>query len=444
MESRRILSFMTAHTIERTSQAGAVVSSVELADIRHVFATTVPCGGRTFRQQADDALQHLDAVARAEAARRSIVRQAVFLSDAAQLEECRRMMHRFYGADLPVTSYIFQPPCDGKLLAIEALGVGPDRGEVRIERVSERLVIARHNDIAWIHCAQAVPRPTGPKVYDAALQAFDEIRGLLAGVGVRFEQVIRTWLYLGGIVAKEGPLQRYQELNRARTDYYRDIAFLADRLPPGRRSRAFPASTGIGTEGRDILVSAIALATERRDIVAVPLENPRQTAAFDYPEYYSPTSPKFCRAMALSCGSYATILVSGTASITNAETRHVGDPAAQCQETLENIAALVSEENLARHGLPGLGSSLSGLGLVRVYIKRAQDYEKIRAMCEKHLEDVPTIYAIADVCRGDLLVEIEGIAFSRRTAASGAEIPRPHFRLPVHGLTDSNVRPTAQ
>ena len=54
---------------------------------------------------------------------------------------------------MPATSYIPQPPCEGKLLAIEALGVGCGKGEVEIERISEQLVVARHNGIAWVHCA---------------------------------------------------------------------------------------------------------------------------------------------------------------------------------------------------------------------------------------------------------------------------------------------------
>ena len=68
------------------------------------------------------------------------------------------------------------------------------------------------------------------------------MRALLGSVNIRFDQVIRTWLYLGGIVDGEGPTQRYKELNRARTDFFEDIHFLADRLPPGRRtdrSRSF-------------------------------------------------------------------------------------------------------------------------------------------------------------------------------------------------------------
>jgi len=164
-------------------------------------------------------------------------------------------------------------------------------------------------------------------------------------------------------------------------------------------------------------MSAIALATTRTDIVAVPLENPRQTPAFEYDDCYSPKSPKFSRAMALSCGNYATIFISGTASITDSETRHVDDVVGQTHETLTNIEALISEENLARHGLPGLGTTLDGLGLVRVYIKRAADYAATRAACEQRLGELPMIYAVGDVCRPDLLVEIEGIAFSRKTTS---------------------------
>jgi enamine deaminase RidA (YjgF/YER057c/UK114 family) len=177
----------------------------------------------------------------------------------------------------------------------------------------------------------------------------------------------------------------------------------------------YPASTGIGADGRDVLMSCIALCTKRDDIVAAPLENPLQTSAFQYSTKYGPESPKFARAMALSCGPFATIFVSGTASITESETRHVGDVEGQTRQTLENIEALISEDNLRRHGMAGLGAAMHGLALVRVYIKRREDYAKTRAVCEARLGEVPTVYAVADVCRPELLVEIEGIAFSRRS-----------------------------
>ncbi len=74
------------------------------------------------------------------------------------------------------------------------------------------------------------------------------------------------------------------------------------------------------------------------------------------------------------------------------------------------------------------GTSLEGLGLVRVYIKREEDYAAVRAACEKRLGELPTIYAMANVCRPDLLVQIEGIAISRKSSETLPEAPPPRFR----------------
>jgi len=405
---------MASHLVRKVSNAGIGYSVVELNDVRHVFATAVPRHGSTLREQAGDALRVIESAVREEGAGGAIIHQAVFVANSELIEPCRQIIREFYGQDLPATSYIPQSPCDGKLVAIEALGLDQGRGDVEIDRLGEQIVVARHNGIAWIHCAQVVPQTSGDRIYDDAVCAFRQMRSLFASAGVNFDRVIRTWHYLGGITDREGACQRYQEFNRARSDFFDGIPFLAGRLPPGNHGQVYPASTGIGANGHGIMLSAIALSTKRDDIVAAPLENPRQTAAYDYSAKYSPRSPKFSRAMALSCGTYATIFISGTASITASETRHLGDAAAQTDETLDNIAALISEENLGRHGMPGLGTSLESLGLLRVYIKRQEDYARVRAACEARVGEMPIIYALADVCRPELLVEIEGVAFSRK------------------------------
>ncbi|MDD4872858.1 MAG: FHA domain-containing protein [Kiritimatiellae bacterium] len=403
--------------IQKFSSYGIGYSVADWGDVRHVLAAAVPRRGTTLAEQADDALRIIEAVISVHGAHGAIVQQAVFLPDPALIDECRDIIHKFYGKDLPATSYIAQPPCEGKLIAIEAMGLGSGRKDMEITRISEQLVIARHSGMAWTHCALKAPMTSTGGAYGQGISAFRQLKALLASVDMRMEQVFRTWIYHGGIVADEGAVQRYIELNRARTDEYQGIQFLSDRLPKGHPPGVYPASTGIGTEGLGLELSAIALATERPDVLAVPLENPRQTPAYDYSANYSPKSPKFSRAMAVTCGNYAMIFISGTASIKGSETCHVGDAAAQVNETLDNIAALISEENLSRHGLPGLGTTLAGMGLARVYIKRKEDYSRVRAICEKRLGELPTIYAVADVCRPDLLVEIEGMALSRNVLA---------------------------
>jgi enamine deaminase RidA (YjgF/YER057c/UK114 family) len=404
--------------IRKESSHGIGYSVVELHDTRHVFASAVPREGGDLHQQTHDALHTIEAVIDEEGTRGSIVRQAIFIKNIDQIEACRRIINDFYGEELPATIYVPQPPCEGKLLEIEALGVGRGgvscQGEVEIERYSERMVVTRHDGMDWIHLANIFPETTATSLYPRALDAFKRMSDGLAARGFRYEQVIRTWLYLGDIVGTEGNTQRYKELNRARTDFYRDLRFGQSHAAAQLDRPIYPASTGIGAEGNDVTMSCIALATDRDDVLLLPLENPQQTSAFDYGRQYSPESPKFARAMAVVVGSVATIFISGTASITESETRFVGDVEGQTRQTLDNIEALIGQDNFRQHGLPGLGATLEDLALVRVYIKRQEDYAKTRAVCEARLGEVPTIYAMADVCRPELLVEIEGIAFSCR------------------------------
>jgi enamine deaminase RidA (YjgF/YER057c/UK114 family) len=393
---------MADHPVRKVSQSDIGYSVVDVGDVRHVFATATPLRGATFDQQANDALRTIESVIIEQGTRDSIVHQAVFLAHMADAKRCQQLMRDFYGSELPATSYIPQPPCGGKLLAIEALGVGQGRGEVQIQRISNELVIARHNGISWVHCTALHPQAECESAYEAGLGVMQRTCRLLRSVGTSFHEVVRTWFYLGGVVECDGPLRRYHEFNRARTDFFRHV-----------HVGTYPASTGIGSTGRGVTLSAIAVVTAREDISMVPVENPRQTAACNYSASYGPQSPKFARAMVLSFGDYATIFISGTASITGSGTRHVGNAARQTEETLDNIAALIAEDNMADYHLTGLGTSLASLGLARVYIKRPEDYATVRAVCERRLKCVPTIYAIADVCRDALLVEIEGVAFSR-------------------------------
>ena len=116
--------------------------------------------------------------------------------------------------------------------------------------------------------------------------------------------------------------------------------------------------------------------------------------------------------MAVVQGHFVTTLVSGTASIVNQQTVHPGDAARQTEQTIQNIAILIAPANFARHGLPGAGASLRDLAKLRVYVKRPEDYLVCREVVERMLPGVPVLYLRADVCRPDLLVEIEAVAFS--------------------------------
>jgi enamine deaminase RidA (YjgF/YER057c/UK114 family) len=184
-------------------------------------------------------------------------------------------------------------------------------------------------------------------------------------------------------------------------------------LDPQAPRAVYPASTGIGAQGSGLVLSCMALQTDRRDAFLLPLENPQQTPAYAYHPRYSHKSPKFTRAMALVLEDYVTTWISGTASVLNSESCHEENLEKQTELTIDNIERLIAQENFAVHGVPGVGASLRDLAKVRVYLKRATDFHRCRAICQRRFGAIPTVYAVADICRPELLVEIEGVAFVR-------------------------------
>jgi chorismate lyase/3-hydroxybenzoate synthase len=98
--------------------------------------------------------------------------------------------------------------------------------------------------------------------------------------------------------------------------------------------------------------------------------------------------------------------VSGTASIVGHETIHLGDVAAQTRETMVNIGALLDEANRIAGSARYSAADLK----LKVYVRRPEDLPAIKAALSLTLSAATHIlYLQADVCRGDLLVEIEAV-----------------------------------
>ena len=341
-----------------------------------------------------------------------------FLADIGMQELVRQLANEFFPQILGAVTFVPQAPASGAVIALELWAVSGSRTEIPSviceTPLPGQVVTAEFDEIRWFFGGGFRPEQCPVSAYNRSFNAFERLGAQLKKQRFRLDQILRTWIYQGHLVLPEGETQRYKELNRARTDFFGETAFLKKYLPPSYQGTVFPASTGIGADDADVVIGAIALDTKRRDVIAVPLENPNQTSAFDYGAAYSPQSPKFSRAMAVAVGDECLVFVSGTASITDSESRHPEDPAKQTEQTLDNIAVLIEGENLARHGISDIACGLGNLECVRVYVKRPSELELIQQVCKRRLPEVPTIYTVADVCRPELLVEIEGIAFARR------------------------------
>lgn len=383
---------------------------LELGGLARLALMAVPGSRGTFREQAQELFAQVRCIVSRQALAVAPTTMMIFLRDPADEAAAREVVRATFGEAAPVTTVVTQPPIGGAALGIELWAVGGNN--VRLERISPGTLAVESDGIRWIYCGGVRGETDAAGPYEEATAAFRHMGRQLGLAGVGFEQVVRTWIYINQIT--EGPegQQRYQELNRARTDFYRDLRFGGGLRGPGVPEHIYPASTGIGTSGNGLDLACVALDSRRADVFIVPLENPRQTPACAYETRYSPQSPKFARAMAVVQGRFISTLVSGTASIVDAKTVHPGDIVRQTEQTLDNIERLIGPDNFARHGLDGAGATLGNVAKVRVYVKHLADYGACRAVVERRLPGVPAMYLHADVCRPDLLVEIEAVAFS--------------------------------
>jgi len=207
-----------------------------------------------------------------------------------------------------------------------------------------------------------------------------------------FPKMIRVWNYLPWINRHDDGLERYQ-------------SFCVGRHQAIDTSRGFethlPAATAVGTNDGGVLVYFLAA---RED--GIQIENPRQVSAFAYPSKYAPKSPTFSRAVVKQWGEQKHLYISGTASILGHETQHVNKLGGQLDECLNNMDILISEaDNAAELGIKNV-SDLTG---IKIYL-RNKDYLQatIDHLKQRVGDKVSLIILNADICRDNLLLEIEG------------------------------------
>ena len=210
--------------------------------------------------------------------------------------------------------------------------------------------------------------------------------------------LLRIWNYLPQINADGGGLERYRQFNLGRQEAF---------FEAGRAAfEGAPAACALGIHQGALSIRFLAGQT-----APMPVENPRQVSAYRYPETYGPRSPTFSRAALAEIGNgEVALFISGTASIVGHETVHHGDVLEQTRETLRNLEAVIAAANgqaTARFALAMLDSV--------VYVRHPADTDKVRGVLESALgAGAPMIrhavYLEADICRSDLLVEIEAHA----------------------------------
>lgn len=223
-------------------------------------------------------------------------------------------------------------------------------------------------------------------------QAYQEIYDCLQHGSCN--HLLRTWNYFPGITDPAGS-------QSSRYDLFCSARLLAMQACNAENS-IYPAATVIGNRNPVLQIYFLA-----GDAPGIAVENPRQTSAYDYPTTDVQAPPLFSRGVLKPWGERMHFYVSGTASIVGHETRHVDDVGAQLNESLNNVETLVVHAN---HRHRTQLNAQDDLLCMKVYVRHRRDVPHIQRVLAARLPSTtPRILLLGEMCRTDLLVEIEAL-----------------------------------
>ncbi|MBU3020483.1 hypothetical protein [Aestuariibacter sp. A3R04] len=211
--------------------------------------------------------------------------------------------------------------------------------------------------------------------------AYTAVLSLLAEHGYAYP--FRFWNYLPDINVGEGDNELYKKFCTGRLNAFESAGITPD---------GFPAASALGhhSEGAVIYVFASKVKPEH-------YKNNHQVNAYEYPRQYGVSSPSFARATALTINGADLLFISGTASIIGHQTLGEGDIERQLDVTMSNIGHLLESANPK-------GCKLAAF---KVYVRHPEHVAFTRQWLSERYPDVNAVYTLADVCRKELLVEIE-------------------------------------
>jgi len=233
-----------------------------------------------------------------------------------------------------------------------------------------------------VYCLLGNVQPTDPAAANAtqAREVFEKIEKALKKVGMEFSNVVRTWFYLNNI------LEWYAEFNQVRSDCFTEHGIFEALVP---------ASTGIGAgnpQGAALVAEAFAVKPKNDNVKVFAVPSPLQCPATEY-------RSSFSRAVELQLSDHRRLYVSGTASIgADGKTLHIGDVQKQIECTMEVVQAILESRKM----------TWADTSRAIAYFKNIKDAPLLgKYLSRKALPRLPIAVAHGDICRDDLLFEIE-------------------------------------
>ncbi len=304
----------------------------------------------------------------------------------------RDKVEQHFGIKKPALSYVSQPPLNTSLL-LEVHSYQADK--------EDRITHGVHNQLSYVLLENKTGRflyaggfqgdVAGTNVEEQSAEVFRQINEVLIKERFPINSIVRQWNYIEQITALDGYNQHYQSFNNARALFYKQTDWLS----------GYPAATGIGANLGGVLIDLDAVILHQPGDKIKPIDNKLQIAAHAYSEQVlkkasdKKETPKFERAKSLVLSGKELVYVSGTAAIRGEESLENVGVEKQLYITMENILELTGTAKLL---------------MLRVYLKYKEDFAVVEALLKKMYPGLLMSYIWADVCRDELLIEIEGVA----------------------------------
>ncbi len=357
------------------------VRKIEEPDAAELYITAVPDPEATLWEQAEHTFAAIaEALVSAGA---SVFQERIFAVPeafdeimAARSRHCASLVNGVPPARLRAPKTAYGAFAGVQLHAVSGCGQPRPLGSPPFGRILEHGG-RRYVSISGLAASDGDDAPGQARaMFERAARAVEEAGGNMSSV-------VRTWIWLRDILAW------YDEFNEVRTDFFKACGLIRDNVEV-----RLPASTGIGIApavGGHCAMDLFAVigGEETADFL---LAGGRQQAAYEY-------GSAFSRAARSRTPAGEAVLVSGTASIdAEGNTVHLDDPEAQIQATIDNVRAVLDET----------GCADDDVVQAVAYCKTPE----VERLFRSSWNDVPwpRVVAVADICREELLFEIEATA----------------------------------
>ena len=317
-----------------------------------------------------------------------------YLKQRQQIEQAYR--EAYPAESRPLVAYVAHAPMDATLVA----EVTYWEQEIKsIERHQDYIVID-NNYILSAGLYSDIELHTG----EQADNIFARASEILSAEGVSPANIVRQWNYIERITDITPNGQNYQLFNDSRSRFYNSCEW-----PNG-----YPAATGIGTQYGGVVVVFDVM--RNSDKCSHAIDNPLQVSAHAYSQQVlinpdkaqHKTTPKFERARHITLADGKQILhISGTAAIRGEESCDANIEE-QTVLTMENIAKLAEQDTLMSYGVKNVKDM--EYRMLRIYLKHQFNLDIVKRWFDDNYPTVPKTFLLADICREELLIEIEGIA----------------------------------